>query len=109
MGYIKHHSIVVTSSIEKVLKGAQHKAKTIFGNQVSEIIESPLNSYKSFLVAPDGSKEGWNDSVIGDEQREKFIKYLNAQAYEDGSSSLKYVEVSFGEDNEMAAEVISYN
>ena len=69
MGYIKHHSIVVTTSINELIKAANERAKEIFGTTVSEIIESKINSYYSFFVAPDGSKEGWGESDAGNENR----------------------------------------
>ena len=61
MGYICHHAIVVTSSFEATLSDAWIKARQLFAN-VSPIVSSPLNGYRSFFVAPDGSKEGWDES-----------------------------------------------
>ncbi len=56
---------------------------------MSELSSSALNSYWSFAVFPDGSKEGWSDSDKGDERRRNIVK----AASEEG---LNFVEVCFG-------------
>ena len=100
MGYIKHHAIIVTSYDKKYIKKAYLKAQKICGaKRVSKIVESPINIWFTFLVGPDGSKEGWLHSNIGDEQRTEFINYINSQAYEDKSNSLSYAELFYGEDD----------
>jgi hypothetical protein len=110
MGYMRHHTIVVTSWDEKKLQVAHDKAVELFhkvpidinrGNTqslVSPIVNGVVNGYGSFFIAPDGSKEGWEDSDNGDKAREAFINYCREQAYDDGSNSLSYVEIQFGDD-----------
>lgn len=97
MGYMKHHSISVSSSIE--LSSVHEKAIEIFGDLVSPIIESKLNGYKSFFIAPDGSKEYWPDSELYDNKRNILIEYIEGLKYEDGSNSVRYCEYVWGEDN----------
>lgn len=97
MGRIAHHAIVVTTWKPELLVEAHRKAEE-FGCAVSSIVVSPINGYRSFLVAPDGSKEGWSDSDRGDEQRDKFIAWMNSKAYDDGSNALRWAEVFYGED-----------
>ena len=75
MGYINHHAIVCTAWDKKSILSLHEKAKEIFGQQVSELIRSPINGYVSFFVAPDGSKEGWEESDIGNKRREDFLKW----------------------------------
>lgn len=76
MGYIAHHAILVTGMPKDVDK-IQTKAVEIFGaDQVSLLVASSINNYVSFFVAPDGSKEGWDESDIGDQRRDAFVKYL---------------------------------
>lgn len=58
-----------------------------------------VNEYVTYAFLPDGSKEGWDDSVSGDHYREQFLA-LFTRAYEDGSSPDDVVEVRFGEDHE---------
>jgi len=108
MGYIRHHAIIVTSWDEKRITEARKEAKEICGNRVSSIVKSPLNGYYSFFVAPDGSKEGWEESEQGDYERRKFIGWIEAQSYDDGPNSLDYVEVFYG-DEDGDSEIINNN
>ena len=99
MGHIKHHGIAVTSSINELIKEAHTKAKSIFNERVSNLLNSETNDYKSFFIAPDGSKEGWDESNKGNEQRAAFVKWVNSKKYEDGSNSISFCEFFYGEDN----------
>jgi hypothetical protein len=101
MGYMRHHAIVVTSWNSGMLEMAHSKAKEIF-QQVAPITPETVNGYVSFLIAPDGSKEGWDHSDTGDRCRDEFIAWLDSQRYEDNSTSLQYVEIQFGDDNGFA-------
>ncbi len=55
-----------------------------------------MNSYISFLIAPDGSKEGWPDSDTGDAAREHWKAMLrgNDEIYVD------WAHVNFGGDDD---------
>jgi hypothetical protein len=98
MGYMRHHVIVVTSfSSEKLLEARQH-AVGFCGPLVSPVVRSDTNGYVSFFVAPDGSKEGWEASDKGDNDRKNFILWLNSKRSEDGCSYLDWVEVQYGDD-----------
>jgi hypothetical protein len=90
MGHIKHHGIAVTSGIDELIEEAHTKAKSIFKERASEILNSETNGYKSFFIAPDGSKEGWVASLTGNKQRDTFVKWINSKAYEDGSNSISF-------------------
>ncbi len=107
MGYIKHHTIVVTGWQNEKLKEAHQKAKEVFeknfGNMshektsasrlVSDIIQGVSNDQSSFFIAPDGSKGGWPNSNDADNARKEFLDWLQkADNYCD------YVEVIFGGD-----------
>jgi len=100
MGYIRHHAIVVTTWERKLLQAAHEKASEIF-EWVSPISEGGINGYASFFIPPDGSKEGWGESFAGDERRQTFMNWCDQQAYDDGSSSLDFVEVYYGDDYNM--------
>ena len=58
-----------------------------------------MNSYLSFFIPPDGSKEGWPDSDLGDERRARFIAWLHDQEFEDGGSCLAWAEVQYGDED----------
>jgi hypothetical protein len=96
MGHIKHHGIAVTSDIDQLIKEAHTRAKSIFKARTSEILKSETNGYKSFFIAPDGSKEGWEESNKGNDQRKMFVKWINKQAFED--NSISFCEFFYGED-----------
>lgn len=100
MGYERNHAIVVTSWKKEALISAHAKALALFKGiaPVTEITDEIINGVRSFLVAPDGSKEGWPQSDAGDTARALFIGWLKEQAYEDGSTCLAFVEVQFGDD-----------
>jgi hypothetical protein len=104
MGYIKHHAIVVSSWDDKLLARAEAQAIEL-GCCVSPIVAGTSNGQRSFLIAPDGSKEGWGASDVGDTQREAFARWADEQRYDDGSTSLSWVEVSFSPDDQDAAIV----
>ncbi len=96
MGVMHHHAIVVTSFSVAAVEEAHVKAAEIWPG-VSPISPEAINGYTSFFVPPDGSKEGWEPSDRGNDQRQEFIEWMNAQAHEDGSNFLTWVEVGFGE------------
>jgi len=67
---------------------------------VSDITPITSNGYRSFFVAPDGSKEGWQESFDGDKARDEIVKALDSfKDPDDNSTSVEYVEVQFGDDN----------
>ncbi len=92
MGSIRHHAIVVTGyTTDSDLSDCRQKAIDI-GMSVSEIVPSPMNGFASFFVAPDGSKEGWEDSNKGDAMRAEFVVYL------DSADIYSYAELFYGDD-----------
>ena len=103
MGYMRHHAIVVTGPESVYLSKAtiqevRDACFDIAGEVVSDLVKSPMNGYLSFFVAPDGSKEGWAESDDGDDKRKAVIELLESLRYEDGSTSYKYAEVQYGDD-----------
>lgn len=96
MGFMSHHAIIVTGCTVS-LPTAHKKAKKIFNDVgcirlVSNIITSPCNDYKSFFIAPDGSKEGWDTSELYDQKREKFISWLKQE------NSYDWALIQYGND-----------
>lgn len=110
MGYYRNHSIVVSSnsdpeySEKDYLKEAQEEAKRIFGKEyISEILGPFTNGIRSFFVAPDGSKEGWDTGDVFDKYRDIFTNALRAS-----KGYLDWVEVQFGDD-EHCSKVIRHS
>ena len=103
---MRHNAIVVTSWKEETTKEAAAMAEKI-GLLVLRQSEEGVNGYRSLLICPDGSKEGWDESDRGDKKREEFKKWLNEQRYEDGSSLLEWVEIAYGSDD-ATAEIVNH-
>lgn len=102
------YTIVVTCWDKKHLKAAQKKAKEIFRDAfkntpspvpgdklVSNIVCGIVNTYDSFFIAPDGSKEGWDTSDIGNNARAEFLDWLS----KNDDNYCDYIEVCFGGDD----------
>lgn len=105
MGYMRHHAIIVTTSQD--IAPIYRKALEIFDPiLVGNIVKSTVNGYYSFFIGPDGSKEGWIDSMDGDTNRGKFIEYLESQRYSDNSSSINWVEIQYG-DEERETKIVN--
>lgn len=54
-----------------------------------------INDFDTWMFLPDGSKEGWEESDLGNELRARFTA-LFSWTYEDGSSPFEVVHVRFG-------------
>ena len=106
MGYFRHHAIVVTTWADELIEAAHAKAVELDAHP-TPITDDRINGFRSFLIPPDGSKEGWPDSDLGDERRQAWVAWANEQRYEDGSSALHWVEVEFGGDGGPAIIVTS--
>jgi hypothetical protein len=86
VGYRRHHAIVVTAWGEGIVDArnaiedlASQTSAWVF---VSDVTPCAMNGYQSFLIAPDGSKEGWQDSDDGDVARDAIKAYLRSLAYD---------------------------
>lgn len=104
MGYLVHHAIVVTGSRwddDMPSIDDARVAAVDCGCLASAVVGPAVNAYYSFFVAPDGSKEGWEESDTGDARREAFIAWLR-QHEEEGW--FDWAEVRFSPDDD-AAEV----
>lgn len=100
MGFMKHDSIIITCFSKELIEKAYNKSISIFSqNNVSDIMVSNINEYYSFFIPPDGSKEGWPESDLGDHKRKIIINWLNKQRYEDGSTPYSWVCVQYGSDD----------
>ncbi len=100
MGYMRHHAILVTSWDSQKLREARNFAVTITGERlVTRIIDGLVNSQATFVVVPDGSKEGWAESDNGDQWRAHIISWIQNQRYDNGSNVLSWAEVQYGDDD----------
>jgi hypothetical protein len=95
MGTIHHHAIIVTVDSVHGEEIAE-KAREIFGERAAGPIPSLRNGYVTIFVAPDGSKEWWDASDLGDAQRLAFRLWLR-ERHAAGEIYPYAVEVSYGE------------
>lgn len=107
MGYLRRHTIAVTGTYGDYIDKAHAFAQGT-GAQVTDILKASINQERTFYVLPDGSKEGWSESIEGDRRREKIIEYLKSLAYDDGSSPVVWVELYYG-DELGQAEILNHN
>lgn len=106
MGTIHHTTVIVTgwdwdsgpAKDRNLLTKAYKTAIKLFGKKtVTKLTGEGMNGYKSFMVAPCGSKVGWEMSNDYLKAVDKFIDFLNKLKHEDGSTSVEYVKLSYGE------------
>ena len=103
MGYIKHHAIIVTSWNEDHLKIA-HKKAIDFGLHTTKYERHRANEGFTFLVLPDGSKEYWELSDLGDQKRKNWVDWVKkSELYID------WVVVSYGGDDPHLATIEEHN
>ena len=92
MGLIQHYAIVATTwneesadALDQWISSLQKADKELFTPRMG----SWVNGYITYVLVPDGSKEGWALSRIGDSLRDRFIARLG--------KNWEWVEVSFGD------------
>ena len=95
MGYIAHHAIIVTARSESDATKAQDFALSL-SLICSDVEPSKINGYHSFMIIPDGSKEGWQASADGDAARASWCKW--AREARKQHLYLDWVLVRFGGD-----------
>ena len=75
MGYTRHHAIIVTTWRRPVACQLVREFRK-FGLPVTEPVESVRNTDYTFLIGPDGSKEGWETSTRFDMLRDEAVRVL---------------------------------
>ena len=99
MGVINHNAVLaVTWSAEVAVKiRGWIAAKQVEDKQLFLEHFAPMNGYTTFILCPDGSKEGWEESDRGDALRAAFLEHLGTYDNSDHSSPVEWIEVGFGE------------
>ena len=102
MGYIAHDAVLVVTQDYREgglpdMDAFRDSMPEHFRHLVIGPIPTAVNGDTLYAFLPDGSKEGWSGSDLGDEWRERF-KALFRFAYSDGSSPDDVVSVRFGGD-----------
>lgn len=90
MGYIRHHAMIITDcDLEKIRD--IHRFATLCSLNPTSIMDSPVNGYRTFFIPPDGSKEGWEPSNEGDEERKRFKQFIRKR-----HPYCDWTEISYG-------------
>lgn len=97
MGVIQHNAVIATTWDYKFYERLKGLIDAGYLQGYFFCGEPVVNGYRTIVLLPDGSKEGWVESDRGDEQRKNFIRCLESFAYEDDSNCWSWVEVSYGE------------
>jgi len=71
MGTIQHEAVIVVGERPKI-EDAHELAKSLY-LLVSEVCEGRRNGYCSFLIAPEGSKVGWDAHIDQEKGIEDFL------------------------------------
>lgn len=117
MKNIKHHTIAITASDKVQLEALRGKVINIYKEKmeakkgfqlVSPIIESLINNFCTFYIAPDGSKEGYDASDDGDIIRKSITTLIESYKQADGENPFRYVEIAYGADDN-SSQIISHN
>lgn len=93
MGYVAHHAIVATSWQDGAAQKLADYAESIGAEAL--VGKERTNGYRTVCITPDGSKEGWQTSADGDEQRRQVIEWLRSH----DSLYFEWVEVRYGNDD----------
>lgn len=108
MGYMTHHAVLVTGPVEMEMElrpdvdGFRAALPEVWRPLVVGPIPAVVNNYVTYVFAPDGSKEGWADSDLGDQYRQQFADLF---ADKDGWSAPDVVIVRYGGDDPESASV----
>ena len=91
MGLIQHDAIVVTGVLKDIWPAWEKAGELELAP--TQITPPVVNGYQSFLIPPDGSKEGWAESAVWEERRCAWIEWaLSAQ-----DLYFDWVYIRFGE------------
>lgn len=106
MGYIRHHAIIVTGNYSSdpfynTTQKAHNKAVEL-GLLVTDIVNGVANGYSSFMICPDGSKEGWKTSDEFDTKREKWLQWAKTQL-------INFAHISYGGDDYDIVQIHEHN
>lgn len=97
MGVIGHHAIIVTGCEDEDCQKAHREAIRI-GLRVSPHVYAEFGGYCTFVVSPDGAKEGGSWSAQGDVRRAEFLRQLKRLRDTDPDFACDWVEVQYGND-----------
>lgn len=92
MGSIIYHAILVSAVNKEDIQIVHRKARSIFGDLVSEIVESRRSAVYSFFIAPDGFSESSEWFKEEKARRQEFQEWLEAE----DTLFVDWAEVAYG-------------
>ena len=99
MGIMIHNAIIATTWNSSCMNGVKEWIAKLEDRERGLFLSGCgwVNNEQTIVMIPDGSKEGWEESVKGDALRKAFLERLEQDTYEDGSSPWRWIEVYYGE------------
>lgn len=99
MGIMHHNAVIATTFSDQKYRDVMRwiKRRSDIEQTLFLAGEGIANNEYTIVLIPDGSKEGWEESDIGDALRQAFIERLQQDAFEDNSSPWRWIEVGYGE------------
>ena len=93
MGVINHNAIIATTEINTEANKAWAWVESLPEQEAFKFARGlpQTNRFETIILVPDGSKEGWDESIAGANLRCKFRDYLKTRRM------WNWVEVGFGE------------
>jgi len=109
MGNFRHHAILVSDHVdEEGFWFAVYEAKKIFG-VMPPVFHGDAEGVVSFLIPPDGSKEGRDISNEYDEKRARFVDWLKKHKDENGCRYVDWIEIYYGDQASDRAEILNHS
>lgn len=95
MGIIHHSALLITASdygtvVSTLDEWLDANTPEEFKDLIVKV-GSAANGYVTYMVAPSGSKLGWDTADEHDEFRNKLVKFLDSKAYGDSWEDEDYV------------------
>lgn len=81
MGIIQHNVVIASTSDPEKVELLRAWIAELDPRERELLVENDAvlsNELYTFVLTPDGSKEGWDNSVWGDKLRARFIAWLRA-------------------------------
>lgn len=99
MGVENNECVIATTWSDDAMSKVKEWVETLDEQEQSLFVFVPsiVNANVTLLLAPTGSKKGWDIDRQGESLRDKLIELLNSFDYEDGSNPFDWVEIGYGE------------
>lgn len=110
MGIEYHEAIIISCYTRKTAMKYYKVAKECFSIcPISCPTKEATNSISSFMISPDGSKEGWDTSTTADKERLRFIDCIIKQSRKLGGCEWVWVKFGYDVDNPYVVKGTNHN